>query len=158
MNIESPFLFMKVGPSWLLASQKPIKRPGWWEWKFALFWMPATQQARVRQTPVQMLTCPLGKSFYRQREGATGRNSTVSSDNHLEIGHWWSDQQHIDCFKWLIFSSRVSLFPFLWGQFLNLWQLMSWLQSSHHAANFFHLVGVSVSVRQLTRCGSEYYL
>ena len=27
------------------------------------------------------------KKFYRQREGATCRNSTVSSDSHLEIGH-----------------------------------------------------------------------
>ena len=26
---------------WLLLVQKPIKRPGWWKGKFALFWMPA---------------------------------------------------------------------------------------------------------------------
>ena len=36
--------------------------------------------------------------------------------------------------------------------------LMSWLQSDHHVVNFFHLMGVSVSVRQLTGYGSEYYL
>ena len=36
--------------------------------------------------------------------------------------------------------------------------LMSWLQSGHHVVNFFHLMGVSVSVRQLTGYGSEYYL
>ena len=24
----------------------------------------------------------------------------VSSDSHLEIGHWWSDQHHLDCFKY----------------------------------------------------------
>ena len=44
------------------------------------------------------------------------------------------------------------------GQFSELWQLMSWLQSGHHAVNFFHPVGVSVSIRQLTGHGSEYYL
>ena len=29
-----------------------------------------------------------GKSFYRQKEGAACRNSIVSSDIHLQIGHW----------------------------------------------------------------------
>ena len=37
-------------------------------------------------------------------------------------------------------------------------QLMSWLQSGHHVVNFFHLVGVSVSTKQLKGYGSEYYL
>ena len=31
------------------------------------------------------------KSFHRQREGTTYRNSTVSSDSHPEIGHRRSD-------------------------------------------------------------------
>ena len=29
---------------WLLATQKPLKRQGWWKGKFALFWMPATPE------------------------------------------------------------------------------------------------------------------
>jgi len=33
---------------------------------------------------------------------------------------------------------------------------MSWLQSGHHVVNFFHLVGVLVSIRQPTEHGSEY--
>ena len=53
---------------------------------------------------------------YRQ-EGALCRNSTVSSDSHLEISH---------------------------RPFLELWQPMSWLQSGHHVVNFFHLMEVSV--------------
>ena len=36
-----------------------------------------------------------------------------------------------------------------WGQFSELWQAMSWLQSGHHVSNFFHMVGVSVSVRYI---------
>ena len=31
----------------------------------------------------------------------------------------------------LLFSSRVRLFPFLCGQFSELWQLMSWVQTGH---------------------------
>ena len=31
----------------LLAAQKPIKRPGWWRGKFALFWMLATGAGRM---------------------------------------------------------------------------------------------------------------
>ncbi|KAI4549828.1 hypothetical protein MG293_002158 [Ovis ammon polii] len=42
----------------------------------------------------------VGKNFYRQREGAIWRNSKVSSDSHLEIDHWWSDQHHLDCVKY----------------------------------------------------------
>ena len=112
----------------LLATQKPIKRPGWWKGKFALFWMLATMgegrclsKGRLPPHPQQSV----GKSFYRRREGATCRNSTVSSDRPLDIGHRWSDLH---------------------------------LQLGHHVVNFFHLVGVSVSTRQLTGYGSEYYL
>ena len=36
----------------------------------------------------------------------------------------------------LIFSSGVLFFQFLWGQFSELWQLTSWLQTGHHAVNF----------------------
>ena len=53
-------------------------------------------------------------------------------------------------------SSRVSLFPFLWGRFSELWQLLLWVPSGHHVINLFHLVGASVSIKQLTGYGSEY--
>ena len=49
----------------------------------------------------------------------------------------------------VIFSSRVDWFPFLWGQFLEPWQPMSWLQSGFHAVNFFYLVWVSASIRHV---------
>ena len=39
------------------------------------------------------------KSFYRLREGATCRNSTVGSNSLLETGHQRSHQRHLDCFK-----------------------------------------------------------
>ena len=42
----------------------------------------------------------MDKSFYRQRERVTCRNIRVSADSHLEIGHWWSDQCCLGCFKY----------------------------------------------------------
>ena len=60
----------------------------------------------------------------RQREGATYRNSTVSSDGHLETDHAmvWSESSWF--FKvQLIISSRGNLFPFPWSQFSELLQL-----------------------------------
>ena len=75
--------------------------------------------------------------------------------------HWTAKE-----FPHLIVLSRVNLQ--FQGQFvpvslrpvLELWKLMSWLNSGHHVVNFFHLEGwlVSVSTRQPTECGSGYYL
>ena len=75
---------------WLLAT-KPLEL-----WlvgrKVCFIWLMATEG---RWSPLQGLT-PLnlivrGKSFYRECKGGPCRNSTVNSDCHLEIGHWWSD-------------------------------------------------------------------
>ena len=41
-----------------------------------------------------------GRSFCRQREGASGRNSTVSSDRHPQSGHRWSDECRLDRFRY----------------------------------------------------------
>ena len=41
-----------------------------------------------------------GKNFYRQREGATYRNITVSSNRYLKVGHWWSDHCHHVWFRY----------------------------------------------------------
>ena len=35
-------LCIKSNQKWGPATQKPIKRPGWWEGKLVLFWMLAT--------------------------------------------------------------------------------------------------------------------
>ena len=55
------------------------------------------------QTSILRLNPPpwqqVDNGFYRQRDGVTWENSTVSSDSHLEIGHWWPYQHHLDCFK-----------------------------------------------------------
>ena len=75
----------------------------------------------------------VGKLFYRQTEGATFRNSMVSSDSHHQIGHQRSDLCYLG---WLgtinlqfqgLFVS-ISLRPFL--------RIMSWIQSGHPVVNF----------------------
>ena len=63
---------------------------------------------------------PMGKSFYRWREGVPCRNSTVISEGHLEIGHQWPEKHHLDCFRYSFqFQGWISLFPFLWVSFQN---------------------------------------
>ena len=56
------------------------------------FILDADNQRGGGWTPIRKQTMPsppaIGdKSFYRQKEVAPCRNSTVSSDSHLEIGH-----------------------------------------------------------------------
>ena len=88
----------------LLISQKSINSPGWWTEKFALFQMPATGGSGGGYVSKGQLSLTKsnwwGKSFYRQKKGAPCRNNTVSSDSHLQIGHWWSDQRHLGCFTY----------------------------------------------------------
>ena len=74
--------------------------------------MPATGQGRPLSKD-QLPPPPgqaVGKSFYRQREGAMVRNSIVSSDSHLQLGHLWSDQRHLGCFGYRYSSVPGSVF------------------------------------------------
>ena len=41
-----------------------------------------------------------GQELLSAEGGVTYRDSAVSSDGHLETGHRWSDQHHLDCFKY----------------------------------------------------------
>ena len=96
----------------------------------------------------------VGKSLYRWREGATCRNITVNSDNLLELSHAvvWSVSFWLFYIQ-LIFNSSLSISE---DDSQNYGSLC--LRSVHQMVNFFHLVWVSVSTRQLTGYGSEYYL
>ena len=53
---------------------------------------------------------------------------------------WLSRAEHS------LFTPRVDWFPSLWGQFWELGQVRSWLQSRCHGVNIFPLVGVSLSL------------
>ena len=50
-----------------------------------------------------------GKSFHKQREGATCRNSAVSPDHHLETGQRWSDQRLLDYYNYSYSSAPESV-------------------------------------------------
>ena len=75
------------------------------------------------------------QSFYRQREGATCRNSTVSSDSHLEIGHRWSDQGHLDCFRYSYSSLPVMVVFISLRPILRIVVAYVMRQSSRHVIN-----------------------
>ena len=88
-HMKVQYCYWKVGV-WLLTTQKPVNRLGWWKGKFALFQMPVTGGGWTsvwRPTP-PTLGSQWGKSIYRQEEGATCRNPaqlslTVQSLSHV---------------------------------------------------------------------------
>ena len=99
-------LLLAKGRVWLLAAQKPVNRLGWWKGKFALFPVPATGRGRVDihseadtlpPPPTTTTDSHWGRAFV---DGGRGRcrNSTVSSDSHLETDQRWSYQHHLGCF------------------------------------------------------------
>ena len=112
---------LQWGPA--ACHSRGMERPGWWEGKFVLLWMLATGGGMW--TPVQRLTSLLWqsvlKSFCRQKEGVSIRNSTASSNSHLEISHWWSDQYHADYFPF----SSVQLLSGVW-LFATPWTAAHW--------------------------------
>ena len=112
LKIQQARLLLKVGV-FLLSSLKPIKRQGWWKVYFQ-----GQQPGGGRESGLLTKSQPpppppththwqsVGMSFYRWKEGAKCRNSTVSSDSHaVKLVTWWSDQHHLDCFK----NSRSSV-------------------------------------------------
>ena len=127
--------------------------------KFALFQMLSTgEEGRClskAQLPPTTPTPAPNNQRARALTGNWGKGATcISSDWSLVI---WPASSWLFLVQ-LIFSSTVSLFPFLWGQFSELWQHMSRPPSGHHVVNYFHLARVSVAIKRLTRYGSEYYL
>ena len=57
-EIQLSTTFWTCEDSHLVTQPKPLKRPGWWKGKFALFWMPARGGGHPHQTPVQRPTPP----------------------------------------------------------------------------------------------------
>ena len=103
-----------------------------------LFVLDSGNRGKVDSFPKFNSPLPIsGQNFHRGsvkgnrwKEGYMQRQ--YSQLCHLEIDPQWSEQWASSCFKQLIFSSRIGLFPFLWGQFLWWWLFISCLQSGHH--------------------------
>ena len=85
---------------------------------------------------------PVNRQWVRDRvgEGVTSRKRTVISNSHLQLIMSCLTNVVLVVSGTVIFSSKVSLFLFLWSHFSLFWQLISWLQSGH-----LYLVGLSVS-------------
>ena len=108
--VKMIILLPKMGSS--CSPLKSQHRPGWWGEHLLYF--------RCRWHGGRGDVCPMAKSlywqsagerFYRQRRGATCRNSTVSSDSHHEVGHWWSEQRRL--VLGVVSVQFRGLFPFL---------------------------------------------
>ena len=138
---------------------KTHKQAGWWKGKFALFHMLATGEeggaGKYLCKGQLSLWQPMGQElffFLRQKEGATCKNRTVSSDSHLQIGHRWSDQQRLGC---LPVHLRFQ------GPFapVYLWPVLCCDPScpGHSPVIKKSPPGVLESVIRLTGCGSGYH-
>ena len=143
------------------AAQKPVKRPSWWEGKFALFWMPASRE-EGGHTSVQRPMPPdwqsVGKSFYWHRELPAHKKVQSAPTVILKLGIGDVTSIILAALGVVSLQFQGPFVSTFWGRLLGLRQLMSWLQSGRPVVKFFHLVGVSVAMRQLTGYGSEYYL
>ena len=74
---------------WLLAAQKAMERQYWWKGKFALFWRLAAVVGVVDSCLMTDCPLPTDRQWARasaERGRGACRNSTVSSDGHLEFG------------------------------------------------------------------------
>ena len=143
----------------LLAAQRPLR--GRFGGKESLLYFGCQQLGEMvdRHLPKCDSLPPLivGESFYRRREGATCRKSHLSVILTLVIGGLTSVILIVLSTTNLQFQA-LFCFHFLDAKFRRCGSFMSCLQSGHHAVNFFHLAGVSVSTRQFTGYGSEFYL
>ena len=68
--------------------------------------------------------------------GATCRNSIVISNDHLQLVFSGLTSIILVVLGKVNLQFREHLFPFLCGQFSELWQLKSWVQSGHHVVTF----------------------
>ena len=90
----------------MIATQKPIKQASLVDRKVCFISDAGNWVGRVDICPkANSPATPLpqqaeSEHFYRQREGATCRNSAVSSDSQPHMGHRWSDQRHLGCFRY----------------------------------------------------------
>ena len=145
---------------WLPTTQKPIKRPGWWKGKFALFQMLATGgggHADVCSKTHSLHTSnQWGKGFYRQKEEASCRkqNSFLTVIFKLIIGGLTSVILVVLGTVNLQFQGLfvpISLRPVLKIVAACIMGMVVIMQLTSPP-------GVLVPIRQLRGCGSEDYL
>ena len=113
----------------------PFKHLNWgpagtkWAWGLAAHLSKASKQTRL----VQRKLCFISDAGNRGWGGALYvENRTVTSNSHLQIGGLTSII--LIALGTVSLQFQVHLFPFAWGQFLELWLWQ--LQSGHYVVNF----------------------
>ena len=100
-------------------------------------------QAPSKESRQLVLKSPNSLKAFRERFFKTGwRRGCGMCDqltDSLLIGWWWRNRESTSTTFW---------FQLVWGL----------CACGQHTVNFFHLMGVSVSAKQLKGYGSEYYL
>ena len=155
---QSVIMLPKVGVQ-VLATQKPINRPGG---KESLLYFGCWQRGwgRTDVCPKVVpppLTTRGARAFIDWGRGLHAETAQSALTIIFKLVTGGLTSFILIVLNTVNLQFQGQLFTFLWGQFLKLWQLMSQLQSGHRVVSVFHLVGVSVSIRQLTAYGSEYY-
>ena len=155
-EVQGPYLVIRLRFNCLLLKKSILRDKCWVKGKIPLLREPAILGRRWTHNPKnRFLTANEGaRAFKGEFQGSMGRGDVQSSSGDWSCSGLLSS---ILIVVSTIFDSGVSLFPFPWGQFVELCemeQFMSWLQSSHCVINFSHLVGVSV----FKGCGSDCYL
>ena len=143
---------------WLLTTQKPINSPGWQKGKFALFQMLATASGEGGRNLFKGRHPSLDEQEERllQADCGGGVLHAVLSNSHLQIGYQWSDQHHLECFRYSSSSAPGSSC----SHFFVVNSQNCGSSSLGYSLVIMQLTSPSrvfVSIRQLTGYGSEYY-
>ena len=135
---EVYFRFWRWCGVWALATQKPINSPGWWKRKFTLFryWQLRWGKADICPTADSLTDNQGARAYIGWGRGLSAETVQAALTVVLRLVIIGLTSIILVVSGTVIFSSKVSLFPFLWHQFSLLWQLMSWLQSGHHVVHF----------------------
>ena len=125
---------------WLLATQKPINRPGWWKAKFALFQMSASATGEGEGRHLSKGWLPAlatsGVRAFINRRGLHAEIAQLSLTVILKLAIDGLTSIILVVLGTVNLQFQDPFFPFLWGQFSELWQLLSWVLSGHHVLNF----------------------
>ena len=102
--------------------------------------MPATgwrggQTSVQRPTPSPYTENQWGKSFYRQKDGPTCRNSTVTSYSHLQTGHWGLTSIILIVLDTVNLQFQGPFVPISLQSVLRIEAAQVQVQSGHHGVN-----------------------
>ena len=119
-------LLKECGGVWLPTSQKPINSPSWWK---VCFISDAYRWGKEEGGHLCKGWFPLsdshwGKGFYRQKEGTDAETAQSVLTIIFKLIIYGLTSTILVVLGTVNLQFQVHLFPFRWGQFSELWQLM----------------------------------